>query len=81
MKSYQTQSQPVAIKKCDECGKAFNLNDGNVHYYDAQMEIWLCSDRCLVNSFMPQLGDKFVNRILQDPEYNVVDFNKKAGVA
>lgn len=81
MKQIKLQSQPVAIKKCDECGKAFNLNDGNVHYYDAQMEIWLCSDRCLVNSFMPQLGDKFVNQILQDPEYNVVDFNQKAGVA
>ncbi|MCZ3667421.1 hypothetical protein L2724_03860 [Limosilactobacillus vaginalis] len=38
MKQIKLQSQPVAIKKCDECGKAFNLNDGNVHYYDAQLD-------------------------------------------
>ena len=52
MKKIQTQSHTVAIKKCDECGKAFNLNDNNVHYYDAQLDIYLCSDRCLYDSFL-----------------------------
>lgn len=82
MKQIKLQSQPVAIKKCDECGKAFNLNDGNVHYYDAQLDIYLCSDRCLYGSFFEQVGDITVDYVLHHPEYNVVKFNgKKAGIA
>lgn len=82
MKKIQIQSHTVTIKKCDECGKAFNLNDNETHYYDAQLDIYLCSDRCLYDSFFEQIGDITVDYILRNPEYNVVKFNgKKAGVA
>ena len=82
MEKLRIQNSQVALKRCDECGKAFDLNDGEVHYYDAQMEIYLCSNRCLYDSFFEQVGDITVDYILNHPEYNVIKLNqKKAGIA
>lgn len=80
IKQIKLQKENTVPKRCDECHRLFNLNDGEKHYYDAQLDIYLCSNRCLINSFMPQLGDDFAKFILQNPEYNVVDVSKKAGV-
>lgn len=80
IKQIKLQKENTVPKCCDECHRLFNLNDGENHYYDAQLDIYLCSNRCLINSFMPQLGEYFAKFILQNQEYNVVDVSKKVGV-
>lgn len=80
MKQVRISSNQPLIKRCDECRKHFDLNDGGNHYYDAQADIYLCSDRCLYDSFFENLRDTSIDYILRNPEYNVVKFGRKRAV-
>lgn len=73
----QRPKSHTCIKRCDWCRKPFDLSDGDKHYYDAQQDCYFCSGRCLYDSFYEQIGDLTIDYILHNPEYNVLEEQKK----
>ena len=39
---FELPQRPVHLVKCEECGRVFNVNDGDWHVYDVDLGIYLC---------------------------------------
>lgn len=46
---FELPQRPVHLVKCEECGRVFNVNDGDWHVYDVDLGIYLC---CIKNASM-----------------------------
>ena len=50
---FELPQRPVHLVKCEECGRVFNVNDGDWHVYDVDLGIYLCCKECV--AFSPEL--------------------------
>lgn len=48
---FELPQRPVHLVKCEECGRVFNVNDGDWHVYDVDLGIYLCCKECVYDSF------------------------------
>lgn len=60
--------------KCEECGRVFNVNDGDWHVYDVDLGIYLCCKECVYDSFFMQKGDEVLKDVLSNPEYDLKEY-------
>lgn len=77
---FEVPSRPVHLVKCDECGRVFNINDGDWHVYDVDLGIYLCCKECVYDSFFMQKGDEVIKDVLSNPEYDLKEYGIKTGV-